>query len=180
MSENSREWIRRHAKAISVGLAVVGMIVGVVFFPHSIRETVAVVIMLMALIIAWARAPLPHPKTSMGGIPALTIRDYLKRTNALFVRILVPLVVAWVVVVTLFVTDISKPRQQAWSVGGGIALSLIGSLFLRNRLRCPRCGTDFHKERIAKLGRWSFDTRTTEDLWDACPRCGVKFDEPYR
>lgn len=180
MSENGAEWIRRHAKAVSVGLVVVVMTVGAVFFPHSIPETVAVVVVLMGLMVSWARAPLPRPKTSVAGIPELTIRDHLKRSTALYVRIMVPLLTAWVVVMTFFFTDIPKPQQEAWTIGGAMALSLIGSLFLRSRLRCPRCGTDFHKERIARLGRWSFDTRTTTDLWDACPRCGVSFDEPYR
>jgi rubredoxin len=52
-------------------------------------------------------------------------------------------------------------------------------LFIRNRLCCPRCGTDFRQERFAKLGRWSMDPRGAEELWESCPQCGVSFDEPY-
>jgi ribosomal protein S27AE len=69
---------------------------------------------------------------------------------------------------------------QALSIGGGVAVALIASLFIRNRLRCPRCGTDFREARLEKLGRWSFDSRGSAGLWDACPHCGVSFDELYR
>jgi uncharacterized C2H2 Zn-finger protein len=84
---------------------------------------------------------------------------------------------AWVAVVTLFVTDISKIEQQTLAVGGCLTLFLIAWLFVRNKLRCPRCGSDFRKERIAKLGRFSLDTRGAADLWDACPHCGVSFND---
>jgi ribosomal protein S27AE len=179
MGQNLSQWIRHHVRRVAIGLAVVGMTVGAVFFPHSGRGTLTVTVLTLALMVAWAQTPLPRPKSLTAGIPPLTIRDHLKRTNAVFVRIMVPLLCGWIVVVTLFLTDIPKPQRQAWAIGGGVVLAFIGSMFIRARLRCPRCGSDFRKERITQLGRWSFDTRTTTDLWDACPRCGVSFDEPY-
>jgi hypothetical protein len=93
-----------------------------------------------------------------------SIREHFKRTNALFVRIMVPIAGAWVAAITLFGTSMTKAHQQVLSIGGGVVVVLVGSLFIRNRLRCPRCGTDFRNERLAKLGRWSFDSRGSADL----------------
>lgn len=179
MGQNLSQWIRQHVRGVATGLTFVGMTAGAVFFPHSVRGTVAVTILTLALMVAWAQTPLPRPQSLTAGIPPLTIRHHFKRTTAVFVRIMVPLLCVWVVAVTLFFTDIPKLQQQVWAIGGGVALAFIGSLFIRARVRCPRCGTDFRKEHIAQFGRWLFDTRTTTDLWDACPRCGVSFDEPY-
>jgi hypothetical protein len=129
---------------------------------------------------AWARTPLNPFESPVAGLPGLTIREHFKRTTALFVRITVPIAGAWVAAFTLLGTDMTKAHRQALSIGGGVAVVLIASLFIRNRLRCPRCGTDFREARLEKLGRWSFDRRGSADLWDACPGCGVGFDEPYR
>jgi len=60
-------------------------------------------------------------------------------------------------------------------LGIGFALRLItGWLF-----RCPRCCTDFEEERIKLLGRGSRDRRMYWVLWDACPRCGISFNDPW-
>jgi hypothetical protein len=163
--------------AVGVGLFLLWSVVGILLFPDHTKAAVAVGAVLLALFIAWGRTPLARLKSPEAGIPALTIRQHLKRTNAYFQRIMVPVTAAWVAVVTLFVTDISKIEQQTLAVGGCLTLFLIAWLFVRNKLRCPRCGSDFRKERIAKLGRFSFDTRAAADLWDACPHCGVSFND---
>jgi hypothetical protein len=136
-------------------------------------------LVLTAALIARLRSPLTRLKPGLAGIPSVTIGEHLKRTSAYFQRIMAPLCAAWGAGVVLFVTGMSRIQQQALAIGGGVALFLIGSLFVRNQLRCPRCGTDFRKERIAKLGRWSGDNRGTSELWDACPRCGVSFNDPW-
>ena len=141
---------------------------------------VAVLCVAFMAFYAWAITPLKRPEARIAGVPGLTIREHLNRTSALFVRLMIPIAGAWVAAIMLFGTDMTKAHQQAMSVGGGVVGILIGSLFIRNRLRCPRCGSDFRKERFAKLGRWSFDSRAIADLWDACPHCGVSFDELYR
>ena len=63
------------------------------------------------------------------------------------------------------------------TIAGLIVLEIV-ELFVKKRIRCPRCGTDFRKERLAKVGRWSLDLRMAADLWDACPHCGVSFNDP--
>jgi drug/metabolite transporter superfamily protein YnfA len=185
--ETTLDWVRHHATTISVAFLVLGTSIAAVLFtfitPHSERRAMsaAVAVLCVALLAfyAWARTPLKRPESPVAGVPGLTIREHFKRTNALFVRIMVPITGAWVVAITLFGTGMTKAHQQAWSIGGGVVLALIGSLFIRKQLRCPRCGSDFRKERFAKLGRWSFDSRGSADLWDACPHCGVSFDELY-
>jgi hypothetical protein len=179
VDEKHREWVRRHHIPIGIGLALVFMFFGVVLFPHSPSEVAAVIAVLIGVFITWVRFPLARLKLSAAGTPSISIRDRLRRTNALFQRVMVPVLIAWVVGVTLFATDIPKSQRQPLLYGGALLIALIGGLYIRGKLRCPQCGTDFRKERIAKLGRWSFDTRMTTDLWDACPRCGVSFDEPY-
>lgn len=179
MGEATREWIRRHHHFIGVSLGLFVAVIGILIFPHHIAATVAVVSVLIAVFVAWARSPLARVKPSVAGIPGLTIGGHFKRTNAYFVRIMVPVTAAWVVVITLFLTGLSNYQRQGLAIGGAVMLSVVGALLLRNRLRCPRCGSDFRKERIAKLGRWSFDTRGTADLWDACPHCGVSFNDPW-
>jgi hypothetical protein len=180
--------MRRHEQLSAAALMLPGTIVGLilVFFLASpenrdfaVKVVVAVDAVLAAALVGWLRSPMPRLKPGLTGAPALTIGEHFNRTNAYFVRIMVPLGTAWVAGVVLFVTGIPKMQQNALAIGGGVALGLIGSLFIRNQLRCPRCGTDFRKERIAKLGRWSWDTRGTEELWNACPRCGVSFNDPW-
>ena len=186
--ETTLDWVRRHAVTIGLAFFLLGTgftaVLFTFFAPHSAHRAmsaaVAVLCVAFAALYAWADTPLKRSEAPVVGVPGLTIREHFKRTNALFVRITLPIAVAWVAAITLFGTGLTKALQQASSVGGGLVVFLIAFLFIRNRLRCPRCGSDFRKERFAKLGRWSFDSRGSADLWDACPHCGVSFDELYR
>jgi hypothetical protein len=188
LKETTLDWFRRHAGTIGVAFLLLGTtltaVLSTFFAPHSARQATSVAFAVLSVAFmafyAWASTPLKRSESRVAGIPGLTIREHFKRTNALFVRIMVPIVGAWVVAITFFGTGITKAHQQALSIGGGVVVALIASLFIRNRLRCPRCGSDFRKARFAKLGRWSLDSRGSADLWDACPHCGVGFDELYR
>jgi uncharacterized C2H2 Zn-finger protein len=89
---------------------------------------------------------------------------------------------AWIATFVLIGTGFPLMQGQALGIGGFAVLfavmSLIVWLVIRSRLRCPRCEADFRAERVAKLGRWSMDTRGMTELWNACPRCGVSFNDP--
>lgn len=178
MSNAARDWIKRH-EVLAAVLAFFAVVVGILLFHRHIQATVVVYAVLIGVFITWMQYPVVPLETSAAGTPVMTIGTHLSRTNALFQRVILPVVIAWIAAVTLFVTGIPKWEQYALSVGGGVALFLIGWLFVRNQLRCPRCGTDFSKERIALLGRWTLDTRGTADLWASCPRCGVSFNDPW-
>jgi MFS family permease len=186
--ETTLDWVRRHATTIGLAFFVLGTIftavLSAIFAPHSGHRAMSVAVVVLFVVFtafyAWAITPLKRSEARMAGSPGVTIREHFKRTNALFVRIVVPIAGAWVGAIMLFGTGMTKAHQQALSVGGGVVGVLIGSLMIRNRLRCPRCGSNFRKERLAKLGRWPFDSRDTADLWDVCPHCGVSFDELYR
>jgi len=179
MTETTREYIQRYARPIGAGFTLAGFIAATLILPRSYaRAVTAVLFVAFAVFFVWARTPLP-PKSSAPPAPGPTIREHLKRTRALLQRIMIPIVVAWGVGVTFYATGLSKGQQQAMAVGGGFLLLLIGWSFVRNQLRCPRCGTDFSKERSAQVGRLSFDTRGPEDLWDSCPRCGLSFNDPW-
>jgi hypothetical protein len=144
-----------------------------------VRAAVAVSMVAFAGFYGWARFPTAPRKSSITGIPILTIGEQLKRTHALFQRIMLLVGVSWCVGVTFLGPNLTVSKRNGFAIVGGLVLVLVGWLLVRNRLRCPRCGTDFKKDRIAKLGRWSLDARGTTELWDACPHCGVSFDEPY-
>jgi hypothetical protein len=186
--ETTLDRVRRHATAIGLAFLFLGTTLTAVLFtlfaPHSARRatSVAVAVLTVAFmaLYAWAVTPLKRSESPVAAVPGLTIREHFKRTNALFIRIIVPTAGAWAVAITLFGAGLTRAHRQAVSIGGGVVVVLIAWLFIRDRLRCPRCGSDFRKARFAKLGRWSFDSRDSADLWDACPHCGVGFDELYR
>jgi hypothetical protein len=180
----TQEWIRHHALVIGLAFVVVAelltIIVAAVFFPHAghlaVTISVMIVLVVFGAFLAWARTPaLTRAQTDA----PLTIREHFKRTSVLFRRIFVPIVMAWLGGFTLFATGMSNIERYAWIYGGVVAMCVIAFPFLRSRLICPRCGTNFQQERLPKLGRWSFGHRTAGEIWDRCPRCGVSFDEPY-
>jgi ribosomal protein S27AE len=188
IKEETRAWIRNRAGFIRVGFMLLGGILTAfvaVFLSPSASKTllaagVGVLMLAFAAFFAWARFPMPPRKASINGIPTLTISEQLKRTHALFQRIMLVVLVTWCVAVTLSAPKLTALQRNGTAAGGGLVLFVAGWLLVRYRLRCPRCGTDFRKERIAKLGRWSMDTRGTTELWEECPHCGVSFNGPYR
>jgi hypothetical protein len=117
----------------------------------------------------------------------MTIREHFKRV---FDRIKYGCVALAIVLVAL--TEWRYPhltRLQNAGIGLllGVPISAILVLVLRGRFLCPRCGTDLGKLRNREVrkkrrvrGRFSADRRLLWDVWNACPHCGVSFDEPYR
>jgi hypothetical protein len=189
MKDTTADWIRRHEQLVGWAVFFPSMIFAVILVvflvpPESrdfaVRAVMAVCLVSFAAFYAWVRSPLTRLKSATAGIPVLTIGDHFKRTSAYHVRIMTPVLAAWIAGVLLFGAGLPKRQQQALAIGGGLVLSIPGWMFIRNQLRCPRCGTDFKRERFAKLGRWSFDTRGAAELWDACPHCGVSFNDPWR
>lgn len=188
MKEETRERIRSHAELIGVAFMVVAGLVAAFIasflFPNVAKTVVTAGVVVSMLAFAgfygWSRFPMAPGNSSITGVPIPTIGEQLKRTHALFQRIMLLVGVAWCVGVTLLVPSLTAAKRNGIAIVGGLVLLLVGWLLVRNWLLCPRCGTDFKKDRIAKLGRWSLDTRGTTELWDACPHCGVSFSEPYR
>lgn len=176
MNDATRGYVRRHAKVIGGGAVFFGAVLAAFLFPGYMRVVVGALLVLFAVLYVWAEYPLQRRGSDRA---PMTIRHQFKRTRALFTRITVPVVMLWCVAVVFYGTQLSKLQTQAWAVGGGLALYLLAWLFVRDRFKCPRCGSDFKQERIAKVGRWSVDARGAEDVWDSCPHCGVNFDEPY-
>ena len=187
MKEETRDRIRSHAELIGVAFMLVAELVAAFIasflFPNVAKTVVAAGVAVSTLAFAgfygWTRFPIAPGKSSIG-IPIPTIGEQLKRTHALFQRIMLLVEVAWCVGVTLLVPNLTAAKRNGIAIVGGSMLFLVGWLLVRNWLLCPRCGTDFKKDRVAELGRWSLDTRGTTELWDACPNCGVSFNEPYR
>jgi ribosomal protein S27AE len=162
------DWIRRHSIAVGFSLALIAAILIKLYVSSADRGFAGkITAVIIAVAITCASAYLPRPRA------AATIGAHLRRTYAFFLRILIPLIVGWVAAVTLYVQ-----HQQAQLLGAGVALYLIAVMIVKRRLRCPRCGTDFRQERAAELGPLSMDPRSPGELWDACPHCGVSFNDP--
>lgn len=110
-----------------------------------IAASVVVCTVVIGVVVAWRRNALPPSKPSAGGVPTLTIGEHLRRTNAYFVRVAVPLACAWIAAVTLFVPGIPRWEKDALAIGGTVVGFLIGFLLVKNKLRCPRCGVSFEE-----------------------------------
>jgi hypothetical protein len=110
---------------------------------------------------------------------AVTIREHFQR----FVKRVTYIVVAGALLVFVLI-HLQYPhltRLQNVTIGllGGLPLAALLIVFFRGRFKCPRCGADFQKLRRAQVGRSATDHRMYWELWDACPNCGVSFNEPY-
>ena len=167
---------------VPTAIAVLGIAtVASMFLPDNLKRPAqwgAYVV--FGVIFVWgytARPSVPNPE----GLPAgqITIAEHLRRGTTRYTQILVPLIVAWIAGVVFYGGSLPKPYYYGLVCGGSVGISLLGALFMRKGLHCPRCGCNFRKERIAKLGRFNMDARGTADLWDRCPQCGVSFSDPY-
>jgi hypothetical protein len=179
VSDSTRNFVGRYPRIVAGSCLFVGGVLAAVFVPRSLqRLVIGTMIVAFGLVYVWTITTLPPRPLAVPG-KTLTIRDQLKRNRTLYMRTFVPVALAWVVAVTLFHAPLPKWQEQGLCVGGVLVVAVVGFLLVKNGLKCPRCGSTFGKERIAKLGRWTMDTRGPEELWDACPHCGVSFDEPW-
>jgi len=141
---------------------------------------VAVSVLAFTGLYGWARFPLALRKSSIAEIPILTIGERLKRRTCSFRESCCSLAWhgAWA----------SRSWTEPDSRPGGTALrsSVAWCCSLSDGCSCATgystraAALTSKKGRIAKLGRWSVDICETTELWDACPHCGVSFNEPYR
>lgn len=61
-----------------------------------------------------------------------------------------------------------------------LPLSAVLLLLFRGRFICPRCHTDLAKWSRKSRRKWFvWDSRMFYDRWEACPNCGVGFNEPW-
>lgn len=183
-----QEWVRRHCQLVGAALLLpVWVTVSVLIFflvpPASrdlaMRAGMAVSTVLLSTFYAWVWSPLPPVGPKPAGVPALSIREHFGRTWAYYVRITIPVMVSWLMAVMLFLPLLPKVEEYALAGAGAVAIQMLGYRLARKQLRCPRCGSNFKKERHARLGRWSRDSRMPWELWDACPHCSVSFDDPW-
>jgi rubredoxin len=177
MNDAPFEYFKRHPKA--AGVMFVGLVVSTLVLPRwAMPWIIGTYLVAFGTHYAWTSTTLPKgTQTALGA--TFTIGDHLRRTRALYMRILLPIIIAWVAVTTFYPPTLTKDQRMLVGVAGGTLIAFLGFVMIKDKFKCPRCGSNFRKERIEKLGRFSTDKRGAEDLWDACPSCGVSFKEPY-
>lgn len=183
----SGSWVRRYgllvALALLLPIVTAAAFLIVLLVPPAGRHFAtqafsAVFAVLLAVVFVCFQNPLPQVSKT-AGVPAPTIRERFGRTWAYHLRIIVPLMFIWATPIMVFLRGMPRMQQYALAIAGMFAIQVVGYLLVRKRLCCPRCGSDFRKERHAQLGRWSMDRRMPWVLWDACPNCGVSFNGPW-
>ncbi len=132
----------------------------------------------LSVLLVWNRFPLA-PQGRPAATGPLTIRLRLKRSHAILQRTVVCVDALWCIAVTIYFAQLTTLQQYGLAIGGSVVLAAAASFYVAGQLRCPRCGTNFKRARIAEVGRWSADTRAAEERWERCPNCGVSFDEPH-
>jgi hypothetical protein len=119
----------------------------------------------------------------------VTIREHFRRR---FNRIKYGFTVVAIVLAGVLVWRYPHQTPEQYLTYGvvlGIPLALVLRWLLRGRFLCPRCGTDLQKLRVeqrrqarrerGQLGYFNVDAQPFYETWDACPRCGCSFDDPY-
>lgn len=114
----------------------------------------------------------------------MTIREHFQRV---FKRIKNG-AVAVTVVLCVAVTVLFPQRTRLQVVGTTVLLGvvIVGALcrVVRRRYLCPRCGANLARLRTLELRRMPFAQRMRTNRqfwqeWNACPHCGVGFEEEW-
>ncbi len=117
----------------------------------------------------------------------MTIREHFQRQFKWTKNAAVGGAIVLCIALTVFFPQATRAQTAVACLLIGFAIG--GALMLANRRRylCPRCGEDLGKlqgqqgrqlpvaQRLAKL-----DARMFYDAWNACPKCGVSFEEEWR
>jgi hypothetical protein len=179
MKDTTREWLIRREKPIAVTFVVLVGIVAAIALPKEyMKYVIACIIVAIGVFVSWTRTQ-PAPTIANPQISP-SIREHMLRVHVWYVRTTVVLCIGWIAAAQV-VWSSNAERGKFYLVGlaGALVITLLASLIARPYLRCPQCRTNFRKERIAKLGRFSRDPRSAAELWDSCPQCGISFDTPY-
>jgi hypothetical protein len=179
VKDATREWIIRREKTIGITVLVTVAIVAAVLLPQKyMKFVIAGMCVAIGVFVLWTRGPSAPPIANPQIGPS--IREHLRRAHAWSVRIFVLLLLIWIgTALIIWPSPAERGKFFLAGIAGALVLNCVAMLIGRPYVRCPQCRTDFRKERIAKLGRWSRDPRGAADLWDSCPTCGVSFDAPY-
>jgi len=116
----------------------------------------------------------------------MTIREHFQRILDRAKYTTTGVVVPLVLIVLWRYPNLTKPQVLGGSALLGIVLAGVLVLVFRRRFLCPRCGTDLSKLHAKKVGRRGLfrkaltgDQRQFWQAWNACPNCGVSFDEEW-
>lgn len=110
----------------------------------------------------------------------MTIREHFQRIQKTFKIALI--VVAFAVLIPTFFLWPKAPAMY-YMVGGLVfaTVSMAVMVPIMSRIyRCPRCDSSYRKMRIDQRGRFNSDSRLYWDLWEACPHCGLSFNEQWQ
>jgi hypothetical protein len=177
MDESKLDYIRRRYHGIGIGSLVVGVMLVVLLVPrHTQVYAVGALVVLFGVFYTWAMTSVPRQTGAVSGLSE-TVGQHFQRMTAISSRITVPIFIGWIFGALNLPMPLTELQRYAVAFGGGWVIMFIGTRAYRSK--CPRCHTDLWKERAAKLGRWSFDKRGVEELWNACPHCGMRFDERW-
>lgn len=180
MRSATLQWLWRHREATGHVLLFIVALAGAILLPKRLGEVAAFCGVLAAAGVIWARTPLKPLKSP----PHESIREHCLRVRAWWLRIVVPVLAAWMAAVDLYVTGLTGSDKQMLALGGVVAGAVIAwVVFLKDRLRCPRCGTYLAQQRAARLRLLelfaSYTGLRREEGRDACPVCRVSFEEPW-
>ena len=111
---------------------------------------------------------------------AVTIREYFEGVYSRTVRTAIVVVIALAFLVRWRYPRLTRLEALIGLLIAGLILAPVLVLWFRRQFVCPRCGASFQRLRKQQFGRFSSGRwRKFWDLWNACPQCGVRFDDPW-
>ncbi len=116
----------------------------------------------------------------------MTIRQHYHQLFKRVTWVVVAVAMVLGAVITWGYPNLTRAQNRlAYAVVAVVMGGLLVLVFKR-RFLCPRCGADLSKLYSEELSRKSFvlrfiihDRRQFWDDWNACPKCGVSFDDEW-
>ena len=114
----------------------------------------------------------------------MTIREHFQGVFNRIKNVTVVVAIVFACFLTWCSPKLTKPQYFAICFLFGIAIGCVLLLVMRRRFLCPRCSADLRKLRSQETrqaglrGRFG-DRQLLWVAWNACPKCGVSFDDEY-